>query len=614
FRGPVWPTALLLGLLAAAAIVVGRVQQVPWLSLGAAAGAVAVVGVWLFTTDLSAPRALWELAAVAIGLALVSHAGAEWERRAGRSTGPPRLALAASGATGSWFLLAILAAGEATQAPLWPLLVLWIALSLFLARQAWLAGTSLPLRGAAIGLALGLAVYRATHFGRVGVPVPDPRVYLAIVVVLGLALLLGGLAARGERGRALLQGLGLFLAVQVVDLSNTTFYHAHDPWLLPVTALAFGALLAAAAVRLASGVIGIGAVAVPCFLAWRWTGEFAARFPAVDAHRAGLLLVLAIATLAGGWPAAVPAGRRGRPWTWRAGALAAPVLLGPVETLWTGSFGRDLSLAPPLLAGLLALSFVAPLAARAARTGIGAWRVPLAWYGGAALVLLSRVAPEAIAVEEEVVAAALGAALLALLARRLAHPGLAWVASSATAGVALVLAIHALDFGHYERSAVPVASWIGYAHLVPAACAVVVLGAGRAVPDPRAFRSLLPGLGALVAFFLALNLEILGHFATGARVDLDLERLPARDVTMSIAWGAYALVLLVLGIWRRAGALRWSSLALFFLALAKVFLYDLGHLGGLYRVASLAGLAVALLAVSLFYQRFGFRRPWNTVP
>ena len=41
--------------------------------------------------------------------------------------------------------------------------------------------------------------------------------------------------------------------------------------------------------------------------------------------------------------------------------------------------------------------------------------------------------------------------------------------------------------------------------------------------------------------------------------------------------------------------------------MVKVFLYDLAGLEDLYRVASLAGLALSLLLVSLAYQRFVFR-------
>jgi uncharacterized membrane protein len=49
------------------------------------------------------------------------------------------------------------------------------------------------------------------------------------------------------------------------------------------------------------------------------------------------------------------------------------------------------------------------------------------------------------------------------------------------------------------------------------------------------------------------------------------------------------------------------SLGLFLITIAKVFLYDLGELHDLYRVASLLGLALSLIAVSLAYQRFVFR-------
>jgi uncharacterized membrane protein len=54
---------------------------------------------------------------------------------------------------------------------------------------------------------------------------------------------------------------------------------------------------------------------------------------------------------------------------------------------------------------------------------------------------------------------------------------------------------------------------------------------------------------------------------------------------------------------RNRGA-RWLSLALMMVTVAKVFLYDLGELEDLYRVASLLGLAVSLILVSFAYQRF----------
>jgi uncharacterized membrane protein len=59
---------------------------------------------------------------------------------------------------------------------------------------------------------------------------------------------------------------------------------------------------------------------------------------------------------------------------------------------------------------------------------------------------------------------------------------------------------------------------------------------------------------------------------------------------------------------RRSVGLRWLSLGFLILTIGKVFLYDLGELKDLYRVASLVGLAVSLLLVSLAYQRFVFGR------
>jgi uncharacterized membrane protein len=116
------------------------------------------------------------------------------------------------------------------------------------------------------------------------------------------------------------------------------------------------------------------------------------------------------------------------------------------------------------------------------------------------------------------------------------------------------------------------------------------------------------GAVALLAGFAALNLEVQDLFNEGPGFAISTARLPLRDVLTSCAWVLYAFALLVAGLRRRGTALRKASLAFLLAAVAKVFLHDLGTLTGLYRVGSLAGLAVALFAVSLCYQRFVFRR------
>ena len=113
--------------------------------------------------------------------------------------------------------------------------------------------------------------------------------------------------------------------------------------------------------------------------------------------------------------------------------------------------------------------------------------------------------------------------------------------------------------------------------------------------------------GALLAVFAWLNLTIVDWYATGPRLSIPTERMPARDLTLSIAWALYALALLGLGLWRASTAARFASLGLLVITCGKVFLYDLGHLRDLYRVAALVGLAFSLLFVSLVYSRLLFR-------
>ena len=115
------------------------------------------------------------------------------------------------------------------------------------------------------------------------------------------------------------------------------------------------------------------------------------------------------------------------------------------------------------------------------------------------------------------------------------------------------------------------------------------------------------GLAAVAVVFVWINLTIADIFATGPNLELSFQRLPARDATTSVAWAAYALVLLAIGVRTRSGSMRWLSLGLLVITLGKVFLHDLGELEGLCRVGSLVGLALSLIIVSLIYQRFVFR-------
>ena len=206
---------------------------------------------------------------------------------------------------------------------------------------------------------------------------------------------------------------------------------------------------------------------------------------------------------------------------------------------------------------------------------------------------------------------------------RLDYPGLKYFGLGLLWAVTVRLVANPAVLGYYPRPAFRIVNWLLYTYLVPAAALLGTaallhpreLVRARGWERERLYQHGLPtgalgaGLAALVVIFVWINLAIADWFATGPMLHVSFERLPARDLTTSLAWAVYALVLLAIGMSRRSIGLRWVSLGLFMITIAKVFLHDLGQLHDLYRVASLLGLAVSLIAVSLAYQRFVFRAP-----
>ncbi|WP_119391806.1 DUF2339 domain-containing protein [Taklimakanibacter lacteus] len=74
----------------------------------------------------------------------------------------------------------------------------------------------------------------------------------------------------------------------------------------------------------------------------------------------------------------------------------------------------------------------------------------------------------------------------------------------------------------------------------------------------------------------------------------------------SVVWLISSLVLLGIGLWRKAPWLRHGALAILILTVCKVFLSDMAALGGLYRVASFLGLGLFLVGIGYIYQRYVF--------
>ena len=232
----------------------------------------------------------------------------------------------------------------------------------------------------------------------------------------------------------------------------------------------------------------------------------------------------------------------------------------------------------------------------------------LALVAGAALAFVTVAIPLQLEKQWITIGWALEGAALAWLYRRIAHRGLL-LTSAGLLGAAFVrLALNPEIFHYTPRSEVPIFNWYLYTYLV---CAAALVVAGRllrpaddslAAAVPRVSTAAFTGAGVLL--FLLLNIEIADFYAEGPTVAFSFGARLEQDLTYTIGWLVFGLGLLAVGIVSRSRGARLAALALVAVTGCKGFLYDLSRLGGLYRVASFVGLAVALSLVAVALQKY----------
>jgi uncharacterized membrane protein len=237
-------------------------------------------------------------------------------------------------------------------------------------------------------------------------------------------------------------------------------------------------------------------------------------------------------------------------------------------------------------------------------------RFTAALFGGLTLLFLTAAIPILLDKEWITVAWALEAAALAWLSTRIREEGLLYACGTLAAAAFVRLVLNPALWSYHPRDPTPIFNWYLYTFGVPA---IAFLVAAHWLRDETAARDLrLPGLLRLFAgvlVFVLLNVEIADFYSTGSTLDFRLSGGGlAQDMTYSLAWGLFALVVLLLGITRKSKPTRAAALVVLLLTIGKVFLHDLWDLGSLYRVGSIVGLGVALLAVSFLTQRYVFSR------
>jgi uncharacterized membrane protein len=82
----------------------------------------------------------------------------------------------------------------------------------------------------------------------------------------------------------------------------------------------------------------------------------------------------------------------------------------------------------------------------------------------------------------------------------------------------------------------------------------------------------------------------------------------AEQYTYSIAWLAFGVALLGIGILVNSQRARLASAVVIALTIAKAFLIDMSTLTGVYRALSFICLGLVLVAIGWLYQRLLFRR------
>ncbi|MCH9646947.1 MAG: DUF2339 domain-containing protein [Deltaproteobacteria bacterium] len=619
------PLAGLLLLLCLAAQWLGRVHRQMWFGSAAAAAAVGSLFAWLREPEWGQGQE-WLVAAVVVVLAFSFHIFVELDlRRRDQLEVLRRAACLAAVVAAAGMLMVLIAPvfafeGRPTSSLVWPWIAGWALLAALLVRQSFASGFEAVHGLAAAGAGSGvfcLLISLREH----------PGSYAGSVTALAAVIVLTALAFQGltfirrsapggvwaERAAALfplLALMGLIVCSHAV-LRTAWIYHGFS--------IVLAILVVLVATRLRSGLLFAGAVALLALSHLLWAYSQSGKWLALTSSSQALALQFFAVVLLTFWPSFAGRAFHDKRGAWYAAALAGPAWFFPMKELFKAVFGATFIGVLPL--ALAALSLASAYRSRSLwKQDEPLRKSSLVWFAAVTLGFISLAIPLQLDKEWITVGWALEGLALLWLWRRLDHAGLKYFALALFAAVTARLVVNPQVLGYHSASGVPVFNWLTYTYLIPAAC---LLGGAymlqrlelqRLVPREQGlYRSGKPlgaaacGVAAILVIFAWINLSILDFFAEGSRLTWSLERSSARDLTTSLAWAIYAVVLLGFGIAKNRVSLRWISLAFLVLTIGKVFLYDLGELQDLYRVASLVGLAVSLILVSLVYQRFVFR-------
>jgi uncharacterized membrane protein len=293
-----------------------------------------------------------------------------------------------------------------------------------------------------------------------------------------------------------------------------------------------------------------------------------------------------------------------RTWPWVVAAIAGPIQFWFVYQVVLQRIGET-------WIGLLPLAFAIPAAigvvylVKRQNVALASADSRLAVQGASVVLFISLIFPVQFDREWITIGWALEGVGLLLLFRWIPNARLRAVALIVFSAAFVRLALNPAVFEYHPRSRVHIFNWYLYAYGIPALCCFAgarLFGEPREKGYERRAPAFLYTLGAILFFFL-LNIEIADYYSIGPTLTFSFHGNFARDMTYTIAWAVFALVLLVAGVIKSLRPLRLAALALLSLALVKLFLHDLDRLNQLYRIGALLSVAVIAILASFIYQR-----------
>jgi hypothetical protein len=598
-----WALALLLAIMNAGLFVESAAGRLPVISqIGSAISWIILVTWWG-----RAAGSVGVLASLTVvtGLALVTLLGHGWSVRKAAATGDSEPATFTRGLylglTGHLFLL-VLATNRYWSLPPWPLFgsLTVITLATTVA-SLWIKTPVLHAAGA-MAASLVVAVWSANA----GSPTWGLTAVLAAAAVSAYAL--GWIPAarrlNGEAETTATAGAVLFAG----ELSLILAVGGGTTPSLPVLVVAHAAnmcALLALTLRCQWRHVAVAAVA-PAWLAvlqWQTRINLAEAWPELLTF-SGVLYAIFVA-----YPVAAARRNPGDRDPYLAAVLASAMgLFAARAAFLAGQLDWMIGLIPVVEGAVLALLLRQLLRIEAAgERDLGR----LALVAGASLAFITVAIPMQLSHQWITIGWALEGAALAWVYGRIPHRGLLYAAVALLGTVFVRLTMNPEVLTYEPRGAVRIFNWYLYTYVLSAVA--LFLGARwLAKTDERIAghrpSSFLPAAGVIVLFFL-LNIEIADFYATGPTIMFRFGATVSQDLTYTIGWLVFGMVLLAAGIYVQNRPARVAAVALIAVTTFKCFLYDLSSLEGLHRIASFVGLAISLALVSLALQKYVLSRP-----